>query len=83
MYLEHHLTGLISGQPNATGGTIRGAFRGYFSAFGTLKGNVLSRVHRKATIIAFGTPDTNGEYFPVLKSMKDTRDHELEFASIL
>ena len=38
MDLANHVTGLISDQPDATGGTIRDAFRGYVSELGALKG---------------------------------------------
>ena len=82
MDLANLVTGLIGDQPNATGRTIRDAFRDYVSELGALKGNVLSRIRRQAAINVFGTPDTNFEFLPVLKLMMEARGHELDFATI-
>lgn len=82
IYFAHHVTGLISDQPDGTGGTVWDAFRGYVSELGALKGNVLSRIRRQAAINVFGRPDTNCDYIPVLKLMMEDRGHELEFSTI-
>ena len=75
------MTGLISDQPDATGGTIRNVFKCYVSELGAVKGNVLSQIRRQAAINVFGTPDTNLEFFPVLKLVTEAGGHELEFAT--
>ena len=64
--LALHVEGVICVEPHAPGSAIRASLDGYVRNTSAIEGNMLSRIRPEAAKNAFGTPDENCGYLPVL-----------------
>ena len=80
--LARHVERLIRVKLHASGSAIRAFLDGYVRDASAIEGNMLSRIRREAAKNAFGTPDENCRYLPVLQAKMESRGNKIELSTI-